>query len=30
MTREEAIKVMQLNKGRMNGSVQAALMRVEC
>ena len=25
MTREEAIKIMQLNKGRMNGSVQAAL-----
>lgn len=25
MTRDEAIKVMQLNKGRMNGSVRAAL-----
>ena len=25
MSREEAIKIMQLNKGRMNGSVQAAL-----
>lgn len=25
MTREEAIRIMQLNKGRMNGSVQAAL-----
>lgn len=25
MTREEAVKIMQLNKGWMNGSVQAAL-----
>lgn len=25
MNREEAIRIMQLNKGRMNGSVQAAL-----
>lgn len=25
MTRDEALKIMQLNKGRMNGSVQAAL-----
>lgn len=30
MTREEAIKIMQLNKGRMNGSVQAAPKATPC